>query len=60
MAEDMREPDEGQGLDGADVAQDLEIKDAEVADAVIGGSADSENQAPDQGVKLNHSERVLP
>lgn len=60
MAEGTDEPNEGQGRDEADVAEDLEIKDAEVADAVRGGSTDGENEVPAQGVKLNHSERVLP
>jgi hypothetical protein len=59
MADD-RHKDEGQGLDEADVAEDLEIRDAEAADAVKGGGADGDNEVPAQGVKLNHSERVLP
>ncbi len=37
MTDDKRRPDEGQGLDEADVTQDLEIKDAEEADRVKGG-----------------------
>jgi hypothetical protein len=60
MTDDRHKTDEGQGLGEADLAEDLEIRDAEAADAVKGGSADGENGAPAQGVKLNHSERVLP
>lgn len=57
--EHAQQPDEGQGLDEADVTHDLEIKDATEADGVKGGSS-TEDDVPVPGVKLNHSERVLP
>lgn len=60
MTDDKRRPDEGQSLDEADVTQDLEIKDAEEADGVKGGSY-GKVDPPTQGLSsINHSERVLP
>lgn len=38
MTDDKAKPDQDEALDDADVTEDLEIKDAEEADAVKGGS----------------------
>jgi hypothetical protein len=45
--------------DEADLVQDLEVEDAD-ADEVKGGAQSLGGDAPEPGVKLNHSERVLP
>ncbi len=61
MTDDKRRPDEGQGLDEADVTQDLEIKDAEEADGVKGGWDLGKKEIATPGTDFaNHSERVLP
>lgn len=60
MTDDKHKPDEGHGLDEVDLTQDLEIQNAEEANAVKGGALSTEDDVPAPGVKLNHSERVLP
>lgn len=46
--------------DEADLVQDLEVTEGGDADKVTGGSQALGVDAPQPGVKLNHSERVLP
>jgi hypothetical protein len=44
----------------ADLVQDLELEEGVDADEVRGGAQSLTGDDPEPGVKLNHSERVLP